>query len=126
MFFTRLAGAKWTNRGDADVDDWAVGDLTKDGNWHNLDLTGVMTKGSSIVLIKLKACHTEASVSCLFRTKGVTNENAIQNRDLPNTAMVLLTDTLMLQPDSDGIIQYKFSAAATWLVLSLRIMGWLK
>lgn len=126
FFLSKVKVIEWYNRGDEDVEDWLVGDLVKDGNWHDLDLTSIIPIGASLVLIKIKASHTISTQVIAFRTKGVINDNAVQYRYTHETAAVFIYDDLMLQPDSNGIIQYKFGSAETWIVLSLRIMGWLK
>ncbi|GAI79825.1 unnamed protein product, partial [marine sediment metagenome] len=114
MFAIQNTGANWTNRGDADVEDWTIGDFLKDTKWHDLDLTTVMPKGATLVMIKIKASHTNPPVTILFRTKGVDNYNAVHYRAVPAASLVAFYDDLILQPDSNGFIEYQVCDADTW------------
>lgn len=125
MFFSKPSGQRWYNRGDSNTEDFLVTDLTKDGDWHDMDLSGVIPKGTSLVLMRLRLNHTGANQEIRFRTKGHTQvENFIGQHT--NDAMRMLGTSIMVQPDSDGIIQYTTGAAGTWLVITIQIKGWLK
>ena len=125
MFFSQAAGAKWTNRGDAAEEDFIVTDLTFDNTWRDLDFSGIVPKGASLIFVSLKITHTNTNVPIRFRPKGFT----VSVQPIGYTTKGALNmdySTLFLQPDSDGIVQYKGGSVATWVVFTIRVMGWLK
>ena len=115
---------EWTNRGDENVYDFELGDLEADGDWHDIDLSGIISAGAKLVLLALELNHGTAGYFMQFRTKGHTSACAVV-KVTTNAASRLVYTSICVQPDSDGIIQYETGVAVMWLQTNMRVMGWL-
>lgn len=122
MFFIRRAGDRYVDRGDLAADDWATTDFTLDGDWHDLDLSSIIPKNTSLVLFRLVFRDTEPYPYMSFRTKGNTHDVNIgvvwehfENK--------YYDATIFVKPNSDGLVQYKTTATSS-NNLFLSVGGW--
>jgi hypothetical protein len=116
-------GMQFVDRGDPAAWDFEVGDFTTDGAWHDLDLSGIIPAGVSMVQINITFSDDNPGSWILFRKKGNVNEF---NMDVARSQVtdVINDACVMVQPDINGIIQYKtFSTAFT--IINLVVRGWL-
>lgn len=124
MFFLGAAGIQFVDRGSLDVDDFVKEDLTEDGNWHDMDLSGIVGAGRRLVQIYAQ-CNTDGSPYYAgFRTKGHTGT---QNRYLEYNvvgAKTMCFDT-WIYTDANGFVQYRFQPT-TWTIINIAIRGWFK
>lgn len=110
------------DRGDTADDDFTVGDFTKDGNWHELDLSGIVPAGAKSVLFKFFYMSTGASNICIFRTLGNTNDSNVSVA-ATQVANVLHSLDIVIPLDADRKIEYQFQSG-TWLVAVFTVKGW--
>lgn len=81
----------FVDRGDPASNDFAGADFTKDNNWHNLDLSGIVPAGAKAVLVRALCTSTSINRSFLLRKDGNANSiNWVQYRctvaNVPYTA----------------------------------------
>jgi len=63
----------YVNRGDPGSADFTVGDFTRDGSWHTLDLSSIVPEGVNAVNIRLTIKSTISNKTFSIRTKGNVN-----------------------------------------------------
>lgn len=112
------------NRGDKNVNDKTTDDFTKDGAWHDLDLSAIVPSGASSVVLKIKGQTTVAPGALVFRKNGNTGGETVsglftQVINRPTLASVFVA------LDANRIVEY-LASALTWTVLDLCVVGWLK
>ena len=119
MFFSRRSGSKHFVREDPDIYDVSVGDLTIDGDWHDLDLSGIIPKNTKMVLLRVRAKEGTGLKSFFFREKGIRNE--------PNTSVgitmganIFYYGSHHVAPNSEGNIQYLIFPS-TWTTFSILV-----
>lgn len=112
----------FTDRGDPDAYDYAKEDLTIDGAWHDMDLSGIISKYARAVLIIGHLQGNGADWHIKFRKKGNVNE---VNHDGMETvrANIERHRSSIVALDSDRKIQYKVDDQA-WDTLDLAIRAW--
>jgi hypothetical protein len=110
------------DRGDPTAVDYAVGALTTDGNWNDLDLSSIVPAGA--VAVKLLATIQDDAVGNKvdFRENG--NSNAY-NLESPKTIVAGTDHTYSLTVfcDSSRVIEYRASNT-TWTKINLTVQGW--
>lgn len=112
-------GTAFVDRGDPAAVDWDEGDLTADGAWHDLDLSGVVPPGAALVLLRVRL---EATVQSLhFRKNGNSNEVNVTGEETGGGASIMHQD-LLVAPDSNAVIEYMLSGAVT--SVDIVIGGW--
>lgn len=122
MFFSRPAGHKYIDRGDPQAFDKSVGDFVKDGAYHDWDLSDIVGKRRSLVILRLFGRTTAGGREGVFRTKGDTGIINV------STVFTQIADrninwNIWVYTDKDGIIQYNFPD--TWdSLLSVGVRGW--
>lgn len=108
-----------SSKRDADID-YDAGDLTTDGNWHELDLSSIV--GSRECSVKLYVALVDDAVgsSIQFRANGDTYDVATCR-----TQVIGVQNDFYIEvpTDSDGIIEYKTSNL-TFTTISISIKGW--
>jgi len=124
MFFKRWAGDRWYDRGDIVAIDYAKESLTVDGEWHDLDISGVVGVGKRFVLLQGYLNENAGGNGMRMRTKGNTNEFNVAE------CMTQIADktcdyNYWIHTNSGGIIQYNIDVA-TWTTINLVIRGWFK
>lgn len=70
MFFSGSSGEKHFDRGDLAAADFVKTDLTADGAFHELDLSGIIPPHTKRVIIYVIGATTAVNSNILFRTKG--------------------------------------------------------
>jgi len=61
------------DRGDPAAWDYAAGDFTKDGNWHELDVSAIVPAGATAVLLKYEFQGVAVDTTFEFRKDGNAN-----------------------------------------------------
>jgi len=114
--------AAYTDRGDPSSYDYEIGDLEKDGLWHELDLHEIVGTGKRLVLIEVRTVSGFAEKVCLLKTNGNTNDF---NRASLYTQVEgnPVEANMWVCTDSDGKIEYKFDNT-TWNVVMFIVRGW--
>lgn len=116
------ATLNFVDRGDPAAVDFATGDLTKDGAWHDLDLSGVIPSDAKLVLLRVIMANTIPMQQVMFREKGNSNTANITNV-ISNVAVTLLGNDFSVVPDSSGVIEY-LTSPSTFTTLDITVAGW--
>lgn len=111
----------YEDRGDASAYDFAVGDLTTDGNWNQLDLSTIIPSGTKLVIISA-SLNDDTIGDIKFRTNG--NSNGINVGTIKHhIATEEDINEILVKPDSNQIIQYN-ATNKTWTQINIIIRGW--
>lgn len=125
---TGAAGAdgdfNYTDRGDFDGVDFAVGVLTTDAQYHDLDLSGIVGAAVRLVHIQMSVQADRAGAGINLRTKGNTLSYNVFGY-LQQVADVRATLEGWVVTDSAGKIQY-YATNDTWTYLSISVRGWVE
>jgi len=124
MFFKRRAGARWYDRGNIVSLDYTKDVLTADGNWHDLDISGIIGIGEKLVLIQGYLKENAGGNGMKMRTKGYTNEINVAECKT-QVADKICDHSYWLNTNLLGIIQYNIDIA-TWANIDLAIRGFFK
>lgn len=124
--FMRLAMkgeiSMYVDRGDPAAYDFAVGDLTTDASWRDLDLSGIVPSGAKAVLLKTLLQSANPGDAIRYRLKGNSNTiNACGCEAL--RANVARTRMGITSLDANRVIQYNADNIA-WTSLSIVVRGW--
>lgn len=112
----------YVDRGDPAAYDYYVGDFTKDGAWHDLDLSAIVPAGAVSVCILIYLKSLSSGRWFRLRQKGKVNEFNICSRITPIAATAYITDGVVTL-DANRVIQYKIQNT-TWNNIRLCIKGW--
>ena len=117
------AGVVWVDRGDPASADYAVGDLTKDAAWHDLDLSGIVGTGARLVALSIVI--GAAAIPRIFNVRQNGNVNAINIGSLRLlVANETIIGTIWVKTDADGKIEY-YASAGAFTTLDVSVRGWL-
>jgi len=111
----------YVDRGDIAASDWLVGDFTRDNAWHDLNLSGVIPSGLSLVHFRCFILSTVVNKAAMFRTKGNSNEINMHKFWVPVASMWHQMD-FMIPPSVDNKVQYRISSTDI-TGMSLSIVG---
>ena len=115
-------GMNYVDRGNLISADFVVGDFTKDGAWHDLDLSGIIDAGAVLIIAKLYITTDVANRAVRFKNADYANDgNTSMHRT--QVANVPFINDLQVPPNANGIIKYKFDAVA-WSEAQFTIRGW--
>ena len=124
MFATGKIGTSWYDRGDVAVYDYTVATLTADGEWHDLDISGIVGKARRFVVIESNLKDNAGGKVMLMRTKGNVNEVNVSPCGTI-TADKTCSRNMLLYTDENGIVQYKIESGV-WAINDLAIRGYFK
>lgn len=112
----------FVDRGDPASGDFAVGDLTTDAAYHDLDLTAAGVPANGVALVKFSIKATSADKNFRFRKKGNSNDVAMT---ICHTIVANLNvDGIAIVPcDANSKIEYKASNT-TWTSIDICVLGW--
>jgi len=112
----------FVDRGDPTSYDYAQTDLTIDGAWHDMSLSGIVPAGAKAILLEGDIEASSVGYNIKFRKNGNTNtinhagmETLRNNEERHRTAIVAC--------DENRVIEYKVDNQ-TWTTLNLVIRGW--
>lgn len=113
----------YRDRGEYPGPDFSQVTLTTDGNWHELDLSGIIEENAKAVCIRIKARTSAVPKVVRFRKHGTTitthtcvMRTVIANMDNNNNTTIGV--------DTDRKIDYHFSNFV-WEDISMVIRGWI-
>ena len=123
---TTLEAAVYVNyvdRGDPAAVDFAVGALTTDGAWHDLDLSSIVPASAKAVIIRAQIEDNAAGSIFAIRKNG--NSNIVNNaRQVTQVADVPIHITPTIVPvDTNRVIEY-FASNTTWTTINIAVCGW--
>jgi len=112
----------YVDRGDPSSYDYAKEDLTIDGAWHDMDLSGIVPAGAKAVFIIGHLQGNGADWTIMFRKKG--NVNEVNHGGMETLrANVERHRSSIIALDTNRVIQYKVDNQA-WTTLDLAVRGW--
>lgn len=124
MFFSRRAGSKYTDRDNVASVDFLSGDLTKDGAWHELDLSSIIPAGTKLVMLRTLVIGLATIAALKVKTKTNADDINVDVSSMETTGSPK-EDTLWVKPDADGVIEYWLSAVS-YVTITLTVGGWFK
>jgi len=117
------AGISQADRGDPAAYDYTSGDLTKDGTYRDLDISGIVGAATVYVCLRVRLQVVDAAQKGLtLRTNGNSNSINVSRRYTQGANVVKETD-MFVMTDASGIIEYA-ADAATWSALSIAVRHW--
>lgn len=110
------------DRGDPSAFDFVVGDLTTDGNWHDLDLSSIIPVGAQSALLRVSVTDDAANSSIAFRENGNSN---VYNDAIVSTQVsgVQIYGEIIVSCDSDGVVEYN-ATNTTFTTINILVRGW--
>lgn len=110
------------DRGDPPVCDFSWPGLLDDGLWHELDLSGIVPAGASLVGLYTFSSNAYASKHCAFRTPGNVNT---ENISMTNTQVSGVPQTLdvFVNVDANRKIEYKLDVGG-WTGFVVTVKNW--
>ena len=122
MFFSRRSGHRFVDRVEEGGYDKLVADFTKDDNWHELDLSGIIPKNATWIFFTIIIGSADDTAEVYFREVGGTagNYRGRQYVQVANKPIVL---TSYIPITNAGKIEYRVSNV-TWTYLHLTVRGW--
>lgn len=123
MFCVNPPGDRFVDRGDPDAYDFLTGDFIKDGNWHDLDLSGIISPGTKMVIIRIGINVTSLTAFLYLRKNGTVNlyNEAICKTDVVGQSQYF---DVHVAVDANGIIEYRCTTANI-SALNFIVRGWI-
>ena len=112
----------FVDRGDPAARDFVTGDFTTDGNWHDLDLSGIIPAGAKGICFICYIKDDLAAVFIDFRKKGNVNE---ENKSTirSEAAGLWRYEDLTCAVSTDRKIEYK-STVTTFDFIRMTVKNW--
>jgi len=112
----------FVDRGDPAAADFLKGDLTLDGAWHDLDLSGIVPSNAKAVALYVALFATDVNQNIWFRTNGNVNTYNV-SRAFTQTSLIWSTGDFIVPLDEARKIEY-MSVNPTWISISITVKGW--
>ena len=126
---TRLAAVEaWgtvnlVDRGDPAANDFAVGDLTTDGDWHDLDLSSIVPEGT--VAVKIMVAIEDDTAGSAFSLRKNGNSNTTNRfRIIVQDAGDIMVGSDIVFCDENRVIEY-LATSTTWTTINIAVTGWI-
>lgn len=110
---------RWVNLGDVSAYHFTVGNFGCDDAVRDLDLSGVIPKGTYLALAWLSITSTVAGARIRFRKNGYSNWRNCAYLKTQNTSYCTNGD-IWLMPDASGIVEYQVPSSMNGIWLTLR------
>lgn len=114
--------ASFVDRGDFDTTDFGGYDFNQDGDWHELDLSGIIPAGAKGVCFWFDGYSDTVESHVMFRPKGWTHLGNGSDA-IAQVAGVLIRYEFTLGLGADRIIEYAFHTS-DWEWLGLVVKNW--
>ena len=112
----------YVDRGDPAAVDFTVGDLTTDGAFHELDLSGIVPAGTKAVHIRVVVSDDLISQAFLLRKKG--NTNAINTVSaITQVANIAISKDGIVSCSTDRKLEYS-ATNTTWTWITILVKGY--
>ncbi len=112
----------FVNRGDPANYDFTLTDFTTDGNWHDLDLSGIIPATARALLFEVEIDNNVSNKHAIFKKYGQTND--INHFDA-ETKLATPHESYMgiLAVDGNRKISYKIDSSG-WSDFDFIVRGW--
>lgn len=112
----------YVNRGDPGVDDFVIGDFTRDGAWHALDLSAIVPANATAVSVRTVTKGT--TINRQFRMRTPRHANAVNIYVvIQQIANLGITKMGTIYPDEFRFIEYWFTDNS-FTTMFMTINGW--
>ncbi|MCK5606987.1 hypothetical protein KAR91_34105 [Candidatus Pacearchaeota archaeon] len=115
-----LSTGQYVSRGDAAAADYAIGDLTDNGAWQDLDLSSVVPVGAVAVHLKVGLQGSTANKKVKLRKNGNSNEQTMSVQETV-VANVNQYAEHVVACDSGRVVEYVLN---TVTICTIWILGW--
>jgi len=124
MFFQRghSKALRYVDRGDISAYDYSGSNFTKNGNWHDLDLSAKIPIGTKLVVLVVWLQANYAALTAGFRKNGNTRAYNVSSL-VTHTDATQNCNTIVVEPDENRVIEYRF-ASGNWMGISIFIKGY--
>jgi hypothetical protein len=116
-----LAPGAFVDRGDPAAVDYAVGALTVDGAYHDLDLSSIVPSGAKAVLLRLSFANASIGDVFYFRENG--NSNSINIGSLNIFTNTTHYNSVVVACDTNRVVEYRLQVG-TWSAFNITVGGW--
>ena len=121
-WFNLVGQSGYVDRGDPAAYDFTLNDFTTDETWRELDLSGIVPAGASLVHLKVRIL--DGAADSLFRLRRKGNSNTI-------SALVLITQVVdismfgegFIKPDKNNVIEY-YGTDLAFTNIDILVKGW--
>lgn len=111
------------DRGDPSAFDWSLLDLTIDGNWHDLDCSGIVPEGAKFIWFRLYLIDDVTGSWFQMRKKG--NSNVYNTLTvLTQAANIPIEAQGFVACDENRMVQYR-ATNTTFTMIYLLVRGWI-
>jgi len=117
-----MSNITYVDRGDAEAYDFVKNDLTRDGAWHDMDLSAVVGARKRLTILRLALQNVTVQSSVEFRTKGYTGAFN-QSKTYTYVSNVPCEQSVTILTDTSGIIQYR-ATNNVWGQINILVKGW--
>ena len=118
-------GSKYVKRDDVSADDFLIGDLTVDGQFHKLDLSGIVPEAAAdnLVHFKVVLANTLVTAFIVFQENGYVNGINFEAVRI-QAANIPIYGHIRVEMDANRKIQYKIQNVGTYSYIKIVIRGW--
>lgn len=116
-------GLTYVDRGALSVYDYSSASFTKDGNWHNLDVSAIVPSSAKLVVMRCRLNSTGAGKLMQIASDGYVGGVNSWIAGTQVTGINIYQTSSPIPMIGTGIIQYNITAA-TWSLCDLVILGW--
>lgn len=120
LTLTGLPGkTKITDRGDPAAFDINLGNLTTDGTWQTLSLSGIVPADTQFFIARVQILDDAAGSAFEMRKNGNSNDTNVA-RLITQVANQIIEDSFFVSVDANRAIQYK-ATNTTWTGINLSV-----
>jgi len=102
--------------------DFQVGDLTTDGSWRDLDLSGILPANAIAAQLRLRV--EDGVVGNVFNLRRNGNANALEaTATFIQVANQDFEQALIIPCDANQVIEY-WATNTVWTVINIHVLGW--
>lgn len=117
------SGDTFTDRGDPAAWDFTISNFTRNGAWHDLDLSGIVPVSTKAVYICVVVIASSPAKSVMFRKNGNSNEYNKYHL-ITQAANIRIDGFGWVACDSNYIIEYLVTDT-TVSTINFLVRGWL-
>jgi hypothetical protein len=112
------------DRGDPSSVDFAVGDLTTDETWNDLDCSSVVPEDAIAIIFKVSI--RDGAINSTFKIRENGNSNIVNTAGLrTQVANQSISAQWIIPCDTSRVVEY-WGTDLTFTSISITIMGWFK
>jgi hypothetical protein len=110
------------DRGDTSAWDFTIGDLTVDGDWHEIDLSSIVPDGATAVSLKVNIRNTTFERKFELRKSGNSDEYC-SCVIWSQVANVRIGAVYPVSCSTDRKVDYRFVGGG-WNLCNIQVNGW--